>query len=113
MKLVIFGSRNCYPTIAEIDYAVEIFGFTSVVMVVCGMADGADRSGKLWAEHHGLGVIPFPAEWDKYGKRAGFIRNKEMAKCADAGLGFWKGESGGTANMTAQLVLLRKRVVLV
>ena len=41
----------------------------------------------------------FPADWDKYGKRAGYLRNVQMAEYADALLAFWDGESRGTKNM--------------
>ena len=37
-----------------------------------------------------------PADWDKYGKSAGFIRNKEMVDIADAAIIFWDGDSKGT-----------------
>lgn len=41
----------------------------------------------------------FPADWDKYGRRAGPIRNREMAEYADALLAYWDGKSRGTKNM--------------
>ena len=39
---------------------------------------GADRLGELYAEKHNAQVKICPAEWEKYGKRAGIIRNKQM-----------------------------------
>ncbi|WP_197026348.1 hypothetical protein [Polaribacter sp. Hel_I_88] len=41
----------------------------------------------------------FPAEWNKFGKAAGPVRNKEMAIYADALIAFWDGKSRGTKNM--------------
>ena len=41
----------------------------------------------------------FPAQWERYGKRAGPIRNAAMAKYADYGVALWDGESRGTAHM--------------
>lgn len=114
MKLIIFGSRNAFPSIAEIDYALEISGLGGpVTEVVCGLAPGGDECGRVWAKHHKIPVAEFPAAWGLHGKRAGHIRNLAMAKYGDAGLGFWKNESGGTANMTAHLVSLKKPVVLI
>ena len=40
-----------------------------------------------------------PANWDNYGKRAGFIRNSEMAEYADACIVFWNGSSKGAKHM--------------
>ena len=39
---------------------------------------GADRLGELYAEKHNAQAKIFPAEWEKYGKLAGIIRNKQM-----------------------------------
>lgn len=39
------------------------------------------------------------ADWDIYGKSAGYIRNAEMAKYADACVVFWDGKSRGTKHM--------------
>ena len=41
----------------------------------------------------------FPAEWDKYGRKAGPLRNEAMARYADALLAYWNGESKGTKSM--------------
>lgn len=47
--------------------------------VVNGGALGADRFAAEWAKKNSIGVIWFPAEWSKYGNRAGPIRNGVMA----------------------------------
>lgn len=54
----------------------------------------------------------FPADWGKYGKSAGVLRNKQMAEYADGLIAFWDGKSRGTANMieTAKGLGLRVRV---
>lgn len=66
------------------------------------MAPGADLLGKDWADAHGIIVDPYPAEWEVYGrKRAGSIRNMQMAQNAEALLALWDGESPGTRNMIA------------
>lgn len=67
--------------------------------VVCGLAVGADTLGKDWAKANDIHLVTFPAEWDKYGKAAGAIRNVEMADYADALVAFWDGKSKGTKHM--------------
>ena len=82
------------------------------ITVVCGKAKGSDTLGEQYAKEHGYEVQYFPADWNRYGKVAGYIRNTTMAKNADALVAFWDGESPGTKHMkeTAQSLGLRVRV---
>ena len=67
--------------------------------LVSGMAQGADQMAYLFACKHNVVVYQFPADWDRYGKRAGYLRNETMAKFADGLLAFWDGQSKGTRHM--------------
>lgn len=67
--------------------------------IVCGEARGADSLGKRYAEERGISVKSFPAEWERYGKSAGYKRNVQMAENADALVAFWDGKSRGTRHM--------------
>ena len=67
--------------------------------IICGCAEGADTLGKMYGDRHGIPVQMYPADWKKYGKSAGYIRNQEMANHADALIVFWNGSSRGTYNM--------------
>lgn len=69
------------------------------IQIVCGKAHGADTLGERYARERGYSVNDFPANWKTYGKRAGYIRNVEMAQNADALVAFWDGQSRGTAHM--------------
>lgn len=73
--------------------------YNNSLIIVSGCADGADRLGEKYAVEHSLSVERYPAEWDKYGKAAGPLRNKQMAEVADAVIVFWDGESKGTKSM--------------
>ena len=76
-----------------------LFSNKKPTAIVCGEARGADSLGKRYAQERGIPVKSFPADWDKHGKKAGYIRNEEMAQHADALAVFWDGKSRGTANM--------------
>lgn len=66
---------------------------------------GADRFAFEEAPKLGLLVEPHPARWDEQGKRAGFVRNKEMAYLgAVLCIAFWDGRSTGTFDMMGQAV---------
>lgn len=67
--------------------------------IICGDARGADTLGKRYAKERNIPVELFPAEWNKYGNRAGYLRNTQMANNADALIAFWDGKSRGTGNM--------------
>lgn len=95
--MIIAGSRSLTdPTLVK--QAVSASGF-EITTVLSGCAPGIDRLGAAWAEAHGIPVEPHPADWKTHGKAAGFIRNEEMAACADALILVWDGKSRGSANM--------------
>lgn len=77
------------------------------VEIVSGEATGADKLGERFAEEQGTGLCQFPADWN-LGKMAGIIRNRQMAKYADALIAFWDGKSRGTMNMIYEMRQLNK-----
>lgn len=102
-KVIVAGGRD-YMDAAEMlghmwdaDAAAKERGMH--IAIVSGMARGADLLGRALALEHGAKVYEFPADWDRYGKSAGFKRNEQMAQFADALLAFWDGSSRGTAHM--------------
>lgn len=60
---------------------------------------GADYWGERWAEERLIPVLPFPAEWGKWGRSAGPIRNNAMAEVAQALVLVWDGLSPGSSSM--------------
>lgn len=101
-KVIIAGGRdfNDYDRLVKImDNVLSNILLTYEVEIVCGMARGADLLGKRYAEERGFKVIECPADWDTFGKSAGYIRNREMADMADALVAFHDGVSKGTQHM--------------
>ena len=97
MKVIIAGSRTItdYQVVEE---AIKESGF-NIVEVVSGKARGVDRLGELYAELNNLYIKSFWADWHRYGKAAGPIRNRQMADYADALIAVWDGQSKGTLHM--------------
>ena len=75
------------------------------IEIISGAANGADRLGEAFAKKYGIPVKRFPARWGKYGKSAGYIRNRIMAEYAAKSdelgvlIAFWDGKSRGTKMM--------------
>lgn len=76
MKLAVVGSRgfNDYELLKSVLDKIDID------VIVSGGANGADRLS------------------ERYGKRAGYIRNRDIWEAATSGIAFWDGESRGTAH---------------
>ena len=116
-RLIIAGGRD-FNNYEGLKKAVDALLATKTktsnteIQIVCGMAKGADTLGEQFAKERGYKVNYFPADWKKYGRRAGILRNEEMAKNADALVAFWDGETRGTKNMieTAQKYNLPVRI---
>lgn len=97
MKVIIAGSRNFNDY--KLLYHICNKELTTQDEIVSGTAKGADRLGELYAKEIGLTISQFPADWDLWGKSAGYKRNVEMAKYADGLIAFWDGKSKGTKHM--------------
>jgi hypothetical protein len=97
MFLIIAGSRNFHhaPTL---ELAMQEFQLHPEV-ILHGAARGVDTLAQKYAEAHCISVVAFPAQWDRYGKSAGPIRNNLMAARGDALLALWDGSSPGTRHM--------------
>lgn len=107
MRLIIAGSRD-FNDYDSLSYFVEQFIKDNDLTyddleIVSGHCKGVDLLGEQFAEEHNIPIKVFPANWKKYGRAAGPMRNTEMIKYANesnsgAVLAFWDGESKGTAN---------------
>lgn len=110
-RVIVAGGRefnNYYALEAKLLYYLK--NKMPDVEIVCGLAKGADNLGKVFGIRHKLKVNEFPADWDKHGKSAGYLRNSEMADNADALVAFWDGKSKGTGHMIS---LAKQKGILV
>jgi hypothetical protein len=97
MRTIIAGSRSISDR-KLVDCAAQDCGW-KISEVVSGCAYGADALGEEWALRNNIPIKKFPADWAKWGRSAGMIRNAEMLRHADALIAIWDGKSRGTANM--------------
>lgn len=97
MRIIIAGGRNINNE-TQVWRGIYLSGFF-ISEVVSGMAKGVDTIALEVAKKLEKPVKKFPANWDKYKKRAGYLRNVEMAKYADGLIAIWDGKSKGTKMM--------------
>lgn len=112
LRVIIAGNRDFDDFLKLIDSCTDILSKITEhhndlnkIRVVSGAARGADQLGEQYAKVREYELSRFPADWDGLGKRAGYVRNAEMAKYAmeDGNYGvliaFWDGKSKGTKHM--------------
>ena len=75
MKVIIAGSRTIEDD-GIVFQAIEESPF-EVTEIVSGTAKGPDSAGALYGSLTRTKVTKFPANWNKYGKSAGYRRNEE------------------------------------
>lgn len=110
-KLIVAGGRDfCdYQLLSETLFNMSSGSYVDcAISIVSGMANGADALGYRFAKEHKVKVYEYPANWNKYGKRAGFLRNEEMGRFSDGLLAFWDGKSKGTKHMIDYMTKLGK-----
>lgn len=121
MRIIVCGSRSFSnysflreKVIEEINRWLN--GDTSKISeieIITGGAVGADYMAETVAKEYGLKLSVFPAQWDEFGKRAGYVRNSAMIDYAIDDdkrecliVAFWDGKSTGTFDMIQQADLL-------
>ena len=99
MKTIVAGSRSI-ENYEEVKKAIENAAKKGIVIteLVSGCAIGVDRLGEKYALESGIPIERHPADWDKYGKSAGYKRNAEMVKVSEALILIWDGMSNGSRN---------------
>ena len=96
MKLAVVGSRgfNDYELLkSKLD---AIHKRKPITLIVSGGAKGADKLSERWAKENNVETLIFIPDWNKFGKKAGFLRNEDIIKNSDAVVAFWDGISKGT-----------------
>jgi len=108
MKVLIRVSRSVSDP-AVVAQAVADSGMTPT-HIVSGSARGVDTLARFFAQTRGIEFTEYIADWERYGKRAGFMRNCVMVGAADAVIAVWDGESPGTKHSIDYAITRGKKV---
>jgi hypothetical protein len=76
MRILVCGGRdfNNYDLLSKTLYEHAL----PDSVIIQGCASGADEMAWDWAKANAYKYESYPANWNKYGKRAGYIRNTQM-----------------------------------
>ena len=106
MKIAIIGSRGIK--------AVEVGKYVSEEdEIVSGGALGVDTCAENYARSYGLRLTVFLPQYERYGKAAPLMRNKQIVDYADKIVAFWDGKSRGTFSAIQYAKKLKKPCVIV
>src|SRR6266576_655260 len=100
MRVLVCGSRH----LQDYELLKETLDGYRLTEIIHGKARGADTLAGDYGRSNNIEVREFPAEWDKYGRGAGPIRNSQMLKEGkpDLVIAFLAPDSRGTQNMIDQ-----------
>ncbi len=101
IKVIVAGSRDFKDfelLKSKLDFYLKRYS-PSQVEIVSGAARGADRMGERYALARQFKLNSFPAQWDVYGKSAGYLRNEVMAKYSTHCVVFIVNNSKGSSHM--------------
>jgi hypothetical protein len=96
MKLAVVGSRNFNDYSLMKRYLDKIHSVEPITCIISGGAKGADILSERWARENNIDTKIFKPEWDKYGKKAGFLRNVDIITYSNKVIAYWDGVSKGT-----------------
>ena len=104
MKVIVAGGRDFkdYHLLKEtLDNFQQEYG--DITEVVSGGARGSDKLGEKYANENTIPIKRFVPDWEGLGKKAGFVRNRQMGDYAKEHNGmlvaFWDRQSRGTKGM--------------
>ncbi len=117
-RIIVAGSRSFDDySLLESKLDELLKDISGEVEIVSGNAKGADTLGEQYALNRGLSLHIMKADWKRYGRRAGFIRNKQMLDYASEEtpllVAFWDGFSNGTRDMIERTQQARARALIV
>ena len=116
MKIVVGGCRNFfdYSVVSyHLDALIKKHDPTDVIVFLSGHCSGVDLLVEQYATEHAHSLMLFPAEWERYGRAAGPIRNKSMVENSDQVVAFWDGKSRGTASLIRYARKLGKPIAII
>lgn len=116
MKIAVVGSRN-FPDMACVRFTIR-HCIPAHATLVSGGAPDVDRVAMEMARlaRPDLKRVVFPVfqkDWNKWGKKAAYLRNRVIVEHSDWVIAFWDGKSPGTAITVRLAREAGKKVIII
>jgi hypothetical protein len=111
MTVLVCGGRNFNNPTALYAVLDRLHAEQPITRIVHGAASGADSLGEIWGMMRGVFAAGYKAQWDAYGKGAGFIRNQEMLDVEKPDLVVACPGGNGTADMVRRATKAGVKIV--
>jgi hypothetical protein len=99
MRVLVCGGRD-YQDINRVSHVLTVYmEEKGIDCIIQGGATGADTLAKDFAHRHAIDCQEYKADWETYGKSAGYRRNREMLELGKPDLIIAFPGGKGTANM--------------
>lgn len=101
-RIVIGGCRdfNDYSIFEPfVDKCLQRLSAEGNIVILSGHCSGVDTMAEKYAKEHDYELEIYPAEWEKYGKKAGPLRNELMVQKSNYVIAFWDEKSRGTKSL--------------
>jgi len=109
MRVAVIGSR----TFNDYDEVKGVLSTLKITLLISGGAKGADSLGEKYAKENNIETKIFYPDWNKHGKKAGFLRNSDIVNEAELIVAFWDKSSKGTKDSLDKALKLNKRVLII
>ena len=113
IRVAIVGSRGFSDSRLLASTMCTVLEHYTITEVVSGGARGADTLGEQWAKAHGIPTRVFLPDWNRFGRSAGFRRNRDIIDNCELCVAFWDGESRGTKSSIDLAKQAGKRVLVI
>ena len=107
MKMAVIGSRGLRVENLE-NYLPK-----NVTEIVSGGARGIDTDAETFAKCNNIKMTVFLPEYDRYGRGAPIVRNKQIVDYADEVIAFWDGKSKGTLSVIKFCEKQNKKITVI
>lgn len=114
MKIGIVGSRNFKNESFVCNKVKKILLENRLITAEHELVSGGAKGVDSWAENTAKNIRAkctiFKPDWDRYGKKAGFLRNIDIVKNSDKIIAFWDGSSKGTKHSIDIAISMKKPI---
>lgn len=109
MKVGVVGSRS----FTDYELMKKTLDEFEITEIISGGANGADKLAELYAFENKIPLKIFRPDWNKFGKRAGFLRNSDIVNNSEHVIAFWNTSSRGTLDSISKAKELNIPVTIV